>query len=253
VTALETPGAVVRVGRRVVAAGARAVEAVGLSRWATLGAGEGPRRRTLARVLARALERLCKAHAFESDVQGIVPRGPCVLVANHVSWLDPLVIGAAVPCVMIAKAEVADWPAVGPWCRDLGVLFVERGAAASGAAVLRHAWRALRHGVSVLNFPEGTTTRGAVPLPFRRGVFGLARLAGVPVVPVALTYESDALAWTGADPFVPHYFRTAARPRSRATVRFGAPLSSAVRRHEVEALAAAARRRCIALLQGETP
>jgi 1-acyl-sn-glycerol-3-phosphate acyltransferase len=81
--------------------------------------------------------------------------------------------------------------------------------------------------VSVLIFPEGTTTHGDRVLPFKRGSFGVAALAGVPVVPVALRYESAAAAWVGDDTFLPHYMRTVAKPYTRVSVDFLPALSHA--------------------------
>jgi 1-acyl-sn-glycerol-3-phosphate acyltransferase len=62
-------------------------------------------------------------------------------------------------------------------------------------------------------------------LPFRRGVFGLARRLGVAVVPVALAFDEVELCWTGEDLFLPHYVRTAARGGGVVRVRFGCPMT----------------------------
>jgi 1-acyl-sn-glycerol-3-phosphate acyltransferase len=59
----------------------------------------------------------------------------------------------------------------------------------------------------VLNFPEGTTTSGRM-LRFQRGMFGVARIADVPVVPVALSFERRELAWVNDEMLLPHYART---------------------------------------------
>jgi 1-acyl-sn-glycerol-3-phosphate acyltransferase len=158
-------------------------------------------------------------------VSGPVPAGPVVLVANHVSWLDPLALARLLPCVPFAKREVSTWPIIGAIGRQHGVVFVDRRDAWSGALGLRSALRALAAGVSVLNFPEGTTTTGESMLPFRRGVFGLARLARVPVVPAALGCDDPDLTWTGSDLFLPHYLRTIARRESVIRVRFGWPMT----------------------------
>src|SRR6266851_6271389 len=117
-----------------------------------------------------------------------------LLVANHVSWLDPLVIMAHAPCLPVAKSEVARWPVVGSIAVASGVQFVERGSALSGARLVRAAARALSAGASVLNFPEGTTSQGGSILPFRPGAFRAARAASVPVVPIVISYRFDELA-----------------------------------------------------------
>lgn len=164
---------------------------------------------------ARRLRDACGAvldvHRVEVRLRGCWPEEPALFVANHVSWLDPLVLLAQAPCAAVAKAEVESWPVVGAVGRSAGALFLRRGDAHSGARVLRGMLRTLAAGVSVLNFPEGTTTEGDDVLEFRTGSFGIARRAGVPVVPLAVRYRSPGMAWTGGDSFVPHYLKVAAR------------------------------------------
>lgn len=168
--------------------------------------------------MARAM---CEAHAIEPYVAGALPSGPAVFVANHVSYVDPLILAALVPSIGIAKAEVAAWPVLGARLRDLGVLFVRRGDAHSGARALRGAIAALRSGASVLNFPEGTTTHGHDVLPFHRGIFGVARITGAKVVPVRVGYEDARVAWVGDETLLPHYVMLARSPRVVVRVRVG--------------------------------
>ncbi len=187
---------------------------------------------------------VCRAHSFEVHSEGAAPDGPSVMVANHLSYLDPIMIACHRPLSLIGKLEVEKWPMVGDVGRTHGVLFIDRGNAHAGAIVLRRALRVLRAGVPVLNFPEGTTTDGDRLLPFQRGVFGLAQIARVPVVPVAIRFEASSLHWVGDALFLPHYLRTAARPRTIVRVQYGQPLDApAGMRAE---LVAAAARACIA-------
>ncbi len=203
-----------------------------------------------ARGKARALRRLaldvCDAHAFQPRVSGRLPSRPAILVANHLSYIDPIVIASIVPCAPIAKGEILGWPLIGEAIRDLGVLFVRRGDAAHGAQVLLRSLRLLRAGVPILNFPEGTTSDGSAVGAFRRGIFGLARLARVPVVPLGIDFESRELCWTGGALFLPHYLKTASLPGSRVHIAVGEPLNSSLYAH-ADALACDARRRVIEL------
>jgi len=173
-----------------------------------------------ARELSWVAENMCALHGVRATVLGQAPRQPCLLVANHVSYFDPMIITSLTPCTAVAKREVASWPCVGELMRRLGVLYVDRDDASSGARVLRQAMRCFERGVSVLVFPEGTTTHGRDVLPFKRGSFGAAALSGVPVVPVALRYERANAAWVGDDLFLPHYVRTMSKPYTRVTVEF---------------------------------
>jgi lyso-ornithine lipid O-acyltransferase len=214
------------------------------------------RRPEIDRRLARAerlqlvARELCRVHGFELRVDGILPDEPAVLVANHVSYVDPVALAALAPCTVVAKGEVRGWPILGGSASTLGVLFVERGCALSGARVLRQSWRALDAGASVLGFPEGTTTRGDDVLPFKRGLFGLALLARVPIIPIAIHYESPELRWVGDSWFLPHYLRTAMRPSSRIRIRVGAPLSSSLPAELAAERARAAVRAMLARVRG---
>lgn len=176
----------------------------------------------LSDVARRALE----IHGLEVRASGRPPKGPALLVSNHLSYLDPLVFLSRAACVPISKSELASWPLFGAVARRTGVLFVERSSAGSRLAVMRAAERVFRDGGIVLNFPEGTTSDGSTVLRFRKGLFEVARALGVPVIPAALRYRPGQLAWIGEATFVPHYLRFASLARSTAEVLFGDPLPS---------------------------
>jgi lyso-ornithine lipid O-acyltransferase len=199
-----------------------------------------------AAALAEVFAGLARHHGLAIDVVGEPPARACVVVANHLSYMDPIALLPVIPALPICKGEVGEWPLVGPGARATGVMLVDRASAWSGARVLRRAMAALAAGASVLNFPEGTTTEGDRVLPFRRGIFGAARLAGAPILPVALAYGDADLAWTGDQTFIPHYLRTAARERIQVRVTVGAPFWPA--RRPAADLATEARRRILILL-----
>lgn len=239
--------AAARAGGRIARTGALAVAAAGKAR--RLDADDGARlRRERALLLRDVFRRVAALHGIEIRGEGALPLGPALLASNHVSYLDPIAVGSLVACVPVSKVDVSRWPVIGGFARDLGVLFVDRGSGHSGMRVLKDAARTLAGGVSVLNFPEGTTTTGDRVLRFREGLFAIARSAGVPVVPVALAYDPPELAWVGDETFVPHYLRLAGSARARARVRFGAPLAPG--RYASEAALAAAARTAVESLLG---
>jgi 1-acyl-sn-glycerol-3-phosphate acyltransferase len=86
-----------------------------------------------ARRLSWVAEQMCALHGVDVIVRGRVPTEPCVLVANHLSYLDPVAILTHAPALAVAKREVADWPLLGEPMRQMGVLFVDRRSALSGA------------------------------------------------------------------------------------------------------------------------
>lgn len=201
----------------------------------------------------RLAGRLAELNGLRITLAGELPTRPSVLVANHLGYWDPVLLGSLLPLAAIAKAELASWPVIGQCGKALGTLYVRRGDVHHSARVLRQALRRLVAGVHVLNFPEGTTTDGSQLLPFRRGIFGIAALAGVPVVPVALRLSPRDAAWTGGEPFFPHYRRHWRRGGFvEASIRFGRPL------HPrdfatAEACAAEARSRVATLLGRPVP
>ncbi|NJP25423.1 1-acyl-sn-glycerol-3-phosphate acyltransferase [Microbispora sp. SCL1-1] len=114
--------------------------------------------------------------------------GPALLVGNHVSWLDPLVITATFACRPLAKAEVGRWPVVRTLAAGGGALFIDRDRPSALPEVVADMTAALRRGESVAAFPEGTTWCGREMGRFRPAVFQAAIDAGVPVRPVALRF-----------------------------------------------------------------
>ncbi len=190
------------------------------------GPTEDERFRRQAQGAQRLAGRLLELNGLHLAVTGLLPSRPSVLVCNHLGYWDPVLLGAVLPLAAIAKSELASWPVLGRCGRALGTLYVRRGDANDGARVLRLALRRLLGGVHLLNFPEGTTTNGEGVLPFRRGVFGIAARASVPVVPVALRLWPADAAWLGGEPFLPHYRRHWQRGGVvEARVRFGRPLN----------------------------
>ncbi|MBC8069629.1 MAG: 1-acyl-sn-glycerol-3-phosphate acyltransferase, partial [Deltaproteobacteria bacterium] len=188
---------------------------------------------------------LCEVHGIRIDQDGELPEGPVVLVANHVGYLDPMVLLSRIPALPIAKRELGDWPLVGRALAPLGVSLVRRGDPYDGARALRRAAVALEDGVGVLVYPEGTTTGGASVLPLRRGIFGVARRMGIPVVPVVLRYESRSAAWVGDEWFLPHYARTLATESLRVRLTIGSPITS---RQDPQSFARFVQHRMIAML-----
>jgi 1-acyl-sn-glycerol-3-phosphate acyltransferase len=113
-----------------------------------------------------------------------------VLVVNHASYLDGLVLVAALPhgCRFVAKEAFERQRVAGPFLRRIGALFVERMDPRAGAADTRRVAEALgRDGAQpIAIFPEATFFRMPGLLPFKMGAFLVAADVGVPVVPAAL-------------------------------------------------------------------
>jgi 1-acyl-sn-glycerol-3-phosphate acyltransferase len=119
---------------------------------------------------------------------GKLPPGPCIVVSNHASYLDGLVLTGALPprFTFVIQHGAADWFYAGSVLRKLEYRFVNRSSARASAVQTRMLLRDLQGGVSLAIFPEGTFKAEPGLLPFKNGAFVLAAKAGVPVVPVTI-------------------------------------------------------------------
>lgn len=171
--------------------------------------------------------RSLKVLGVETERTGAVPNdGPCIIVGNHRSYLDPIVALTEVEALPVAKAEVGSWPLIGFGAKATGIMYVKRDSKDSRAATLDAMEKTLKEGYSVLVYPEGTTHIEPTTRRFKPGAFRLAAATGVPVVPVAIEYQREEDAWIGSDTFVPHFVRTFGRKRTFVKIRYGEPIVS---------------------------
>lgn len=125
-------------------------------------------------------------------IQGRQPargEGGCLLVANHVSWLDICVLNALHPARFIAKSEVRNWPVIGWLSIRSGTLFIERALRRNAALINRRLSHLLEQGECVALFPEGTTTDGKQVGHFHSALIQPAIDAGSQICPTALCYQ----------------------------------------------------------------
>ena len=122
------------------------------------------------------------------------PRHPYVVVSNHESFADILLI-SHLPWEMkwLSKAELFRIPIMGWMMWLAGDIPVKRGFGPSAVEAMERCRKALRQRVSVMIFPEGTRSKTAELLPFKDGAFRLAIEAGVPILPLALSGTGTAL------------------------------------------------------------
>jgi 1-acyl-sn-glycerol-3-phosphate acyltransferase len=127
-----------------------------------------------------------------------LPKGPCVLVANHQSMADVIAaMGLFHPFKFVSKASLFTLPAVGWLMRLAQYVAVERGRPSSMRDMMQSSRRWLRRGMPVLIFPEGTYAAQGPLLPFRRGAFVLAIEERVPLVPLAIRGTSELIEGDG--------------------------------------------------------
>lgn len=186
-----------------------------------------------ARIKAWALAMLARL-AIKLVVIGEPPaQGPLLLAANHISWLDIVVMHAARHCRFVSKADVQRWPLIGTLATGAGTLFIERASRRDAMRVVHHMAERLRAGDVLAVFPEGTTSDGVSLLPFHANLFQAAIAADVPVLPVALRFADLA---SGEHSLLPCYinddtllgsiWRTLTAPPLCAVLTFGDPQSA---------------------------
>ena len=158
------------------------------------------------------------------EMEGIPHPGPCLYVGNHITYIDPIVVLMHVDAKVVAKAEITSWPLVGFGASMVGTIFVKREQKSSREEAARSIREALESQDSILVFPEGTTSAGPGTLPFRPRSFDAAFLAGVPVQPIAIRYDSPVVAYIGDDTFIPHFFRLFRMKLIAGKVVFGPPM-----------------------------
>ncbi len=114
-----------------------------------------------------------------------------MIVSNHLSYLDIIAYSALVPCVFVAKKEVASWPILGLFARMAGTIFVDRTRRMRLVETNLQIAEALHSGTVVVLFPEGTSSGGENVLPFRSSLLDPATLARCTVAPAAIRYQLD--------------------------------------------------------------
>lgn len=167
--------------------------------------------------------------------------GPCLIVANHVSWIDIVALSALAPVSFIAKREVAQWPFFGALARLQRTVFVDRERRHRAHGDKTEIERRLEAGDTLVLFPEGTSGDGASVLPFKSSLFGAADAEHLPIQPVTLAYSHGwglpltrrhrpAFAWYGGMELAPHLWQALKTGPLTVTVVGHPPLAAGTAR-----------------------
>lgn len=170
---------------------------------------------------------MCRALGVRVDADQ-PPADLRFLVANHLGYVDILVLGSLAPVAFVSRADVAGWPVIGPLARCFDTVFLARERKRDLPQVNAVVAERLASGCALALFPEGTSTDGAAVLPFRPSLLATAADAGLPVHAAALHYATHApdepaarsVCWVGDAPFLPHALAMLSVRRIDATVRF---------------------------------
>ena len=185
------------------------------------------KRHARAAWMHRCARRHLKIFGCRPEISGEIPvRG--LLVSNHLSYFDILVIGSVTPAVFVSKADVRGWPLIGWLTKLSGTVYIERERRTHVGRVNQEIESALAEGLLVVIFPEGTSSDGETVLPFRSSLLEPALRSGHEIYISRLHYEladgdakSEVCYW-GNHSFAPHLINLLGKQSVRATLRFEA-------------------------------
>lgn len=171
---------------------------------------------------------MCLLVGMRRIIRGSPPRAPFLLVTNHLSYLDIILLASIVKGVFVAKRDMRSWPVLGPLAHVTGTIWVKREVRRDAVRVLDLIDEAIARGDGVLLFPEGTTSDGSGLLPMRPALLDWAAREQYPVHYAALTYRSapgarppeQGLCWWGGMTFGSHLLGVLRTRRFYAEVDF---------------------------------
>jgi 1-acyl-sn-glycerol-3-phosphate acyltransferase len=188
---------------------------------------------TKALWLQLVCRRLLSVLAISVESRGVPARG-AVIVSNHLSYVDIVILAATTPVVFVSKKEVLDWPFFGWFAEKAGTRFIDRNTRSDVKRIAEEIGPVMRADLTVVLFLEGTTTDGSSVLPFRSSLLEPAVLQQWKIVPTALSYRvpfgrsaGQEVCWWGDMTLMPHLFNFATLPWICASVYWGEELISA--------------------------
>lgn len=190
-----------------------------------------PKNRAQVRAIwLRAIcRRLLRVFDIRASYEGVAPASG-MLVCNHLSYLDIIILAAHQPMTFVSKREVRDWPGIGWLTRCAGTLYIDREQKADVLRVGAQLTSTIEQGVVVCIFPEGTSSDGSAVLPFRASLLQPAVNRGWPVTPAHLSYgladgsvEKEVCYWRDMS-FGPHLLNLLGKREITARVAYGSPM-----------------------------
>lgn len=178
-------------------------------------------------------------------VEGKEPQAPFLLVANHLSYTDVVVLMSQLDARLLSKSEVKSWPVLGLLARFGGTLFIDRTNRRDIPRALTEIRETLTLGRGVVFFPEGTSSAGMEVLPFKASLFEVAVAGELEIVTAAISYSTPptdrpaqwSVCWWGDMPFASHLIGMLKLSRIDAKLRFGEATIRAEERKQLAILA----------------
>lgn len=160
----------------------------------------------LHRIWADQMCKALKVHIKMPHIKGLYnPSKNHLIISNHETWLDIIIIASLYPTVFLAKQSVIFWPVVGWGAWVSGTLFFNRSSKNNRKNIRGVILRRLAEGYTITVFPQGTTWNKLEPGAFKWGIFEAAKKSDSEVVVLSLTFRDKVLPWT-TQPFLENFF-----------------------------------------------
>lgn len=173
--------------------------------------------------ILKVIKKILGIHAI---ITGDLPTTSGLIIANHRSYFDPILIVTQMNAFPVGKKEVASWPLIGYLCKISGVIFVERECQNSRDMTCQKIKQTINEGHSVINFPEGTTTTLPTTTTFNYGSFRTATQIKAAIIPVAIDYKIGTDAFVGDDTFIPHFLKCFGKRTTEIKITYFPPVFS---------------------------
>lgn len=163
------------------------------------------------------------------NVRNTPPDAPFLLISNHLSYVDIVVLASLLQCAFVAKSEVAGWPILGFLSSTFDTIFIDRKNKRDVLKAMSSIETTLYQGLGVVLFAEGTSTAGGTPRPFKSSLLEFAARRRLPVYYASIRYVvpqgdrtvEQSICWWGSMTFPDHLFRLLQLPEFEAYLTFG--------------------------------
>ena len=139
--------------------------------------------------------------------EGELPEEASILMGNHRSYVDAILIPAKRPVAFVARIESRSWPIIGWSANTLYTIWVDRKSKESRKDTREQVKQRLKEGFGIVIFPEGTTHKGPELLEYRPSMFYISAEGGFPITPIAIEYRDADIAWVDQQMFIPHAWK----------------------------------------------
>lgn len=176
------------------------------------------------RIRRQWFSQICWGLGVQIQTIGELPQEGGLLISNHRSYFDPIIVLSQILALPVGKIEVKDWPIIGWGAQVSGSIFVNRKSKEGRQEARQNIKDTLQKGYCVMNYPEGTTHTLPYTKSFSPGMFKDAALENFKIYPIALEYQQTADAWVGDDTFLRHFFECFGKKKTHIKVSYGKAL-----------------------------